>query len=176
MLSSTELGLVSRLEIYPLHPRQIPGFALMTCLETYANLRIFSELLHPNEISELLGLEATDTIPLNPESKYRVRRETNYWGWNSRTVVSSTDNLEHVAAITQRLSGKRALLDQLREKGCEIDICCYWVSSGQGGPLVDRSMLAALSQLDLEIWWDVYFGEESEYAEPVSEADAADGV
>ena len=148
----------------------------MTCLETYANLRIFSDALHPSEISEILGLEATDTIPLNAESKYRVRRETNYWSWNSNTVISSTDNLEHVAAITQRLSGKRAQLDQLRTRGCEIDICCYWVSSGQGGPFVDRSMLTSLSELDLEIWWDVYFGEESEYAPPPADAEGTSGV
>jgi hypothetical protein len=64
-----------------------------------------------------------------------------------------------------RIAGKRAALDELRSLGCEIDVVNYFVSSGQGGPELDTSTIDTLSQLGLSIWWDVYFGEESEYSD-----------
>jgi len=73
--------------------------------------------------------------------------------------------LEHIRAITAILGDKGEQLGQLREAGCEIDVCCYWVSSGQGGPSLEVSDLAALSALGLAIWWDVYFGDPEEYKE-----------
>ena len=116
----------------------------MTCLETYATLRLFSDDVHPDRVTELLGISPTETIPRDPAGKYRVRRENHLWRLESR---------------------KRAALDELRSLGCEIDIVNYFVSSGQGGPELDAPTIDALSQLRLPIWWDIYFGDESEYSD-----------
>ena len=139
---------------------------MTTCLETYATLRIFSESLAPDVIGDVLGVEATVAKPIDPASRYRPRRETNFWGWCSEGSVNSVDNLQHVAAIIDLLDGKAAALEDLRSRGCQIDICCYWVSTGQGGPSMDMATMKALVALGLEIWWDVYFGKEEEYRPP----------
>ena len=137
----------------------------MSCLETFASLRIFSQSLHPDEIGRALGIQATDPRPMEPDSKYRPRREYHYWDWCSKSSVESTDGIEHVRAVLQILQGKEQQLSQLREAGCAIDVCCYWVSSGQGGPFLDVPALTTLAHLGLEIWWDVYFGKDEDYAE-----------
>src|SRR5262245_26511533 len=114
----------------------------MTCIETYATLRIFSRTVGPAAIGASLGIEATELVPLDPASKYRPRRETNYWAWCTRQhVVSKTDNALHIAAILERVRGKESQLRQLRSVGCETDICCYWVSDGQGGPSLDVQVM-----------------------------------
>ena len=142
----------------------------MSCLEVHATLRIFSQSLHPDEINRILGVEATRLRPMEPESKYRSRRENHYWAWSSDSQVHSLDGLEHVRTIIGILHGKEQQLTQLRSAGCEIDVCCYWVSSGQGGPFLDVPALSALEQLGLEIWWDMYFGDPKEYAKTTAGA------
>jgi len=135
----------------------------MTCLETYASLRVFSTSVRPDQITEMLGVEPTLGRPLDPDSKYRHRREHHYWNWESRATEQSTDGLAHINAIIGVLSGKEAALEQLRSSGCDIDVCCYWVSSGQGGPSLQLQTMTELVRLGLPIWWDVYFGNTEEY-------------
>ena len=129
----------------------------MSCLETYATLRIFSQTLDPSEISRILDLDATRSKPLDPASKYRPRRENHFWAWCTRTIVDSKDGLEHVRTVILTLAGKEQELGELRKAGCDIDVCCYWSSSGQGGPFLDVAALTGLARLGLEICWDVYF-------------------
>ncbi len=129
----------------------------MTCIETYATLRIFSATMHPKVIGETLVLDATDTIPIDPSSKYRVRRETNYWCWSTQHRVASTDNAEHLAAILEAFGDKQGQLQALRDSGCETDISCFWVSTGQGGPSIEVATMGELAQLGLPISWDIYF-------------------
>jgi hypothetical protein len=135
----------------------------MACLETFATLRIFSESVSPEEIGRILGILGTKTRPRNPESRYRHQRESHYWAWCSAENLNSTDGLEHVRSVIERVSDKNLQLQQLRALGCELDVCCYWVSDGQGGPMLDVNSLFNLSRLGLEIWWDIYLGEKSEY-------------
>ena len=134
----------------------------MSCLETFATLRVFSESMSPNAIGDTLGLKATDSKPRDAGSPYWPRRDTNTWFWSTQGKVQSNDNLEHVGAVIELFSGKRTELKTLRDAGCKIDISSYYVSSGQGGPELDLSTMKALCELELEIWWDIYFGEENE--------------
>ncbi|MEM7430997.1 MAG: DUF4279 domain-containing protein [Pseudomonadota bacterium] len=134
----------------------------MACTETYATLRIFSTDLHPDKIGEILGIVATHTRPLDPDSKYRPRRENHSWSWETRKKVDSTDNVEHLAAVIECLDGRTVALKQLRDMGCKTDICNYWVSNGQGGPSLDVDMMGTLHGLGLPIWWDIYFESEDE--------------
>ncbi len=147
-----------------------------TCLETYATLRIFSKSVHPDEVSKILGVQATDPRPKQPDSKYRSRRENHFWRWCSSTTLQSLDGLEHIRAITSLLEGKEQQLQQLREAGCEIDVCCFRVSTGQGGPSLDVPTLAALAHLGLEIWWDIYFGDPDEYESAATTSESASGT
>ena len=60
------------------------------------------------------------------------------------------------------LKDKENILANLREKGCSMDIFCYWDSTGQGGPRLDIKKMESLLTLGLEISWDIYFEDESE--------------
>jgi hypothetical protein len=135
----------------------------LSCLETYATLRIFSQSLSPERIETLLGVPATSRLPIDPGSKYLNRQEWNLWRWSTESIVESRDNLKHLHAIIERLDGKAEQLAGLRAKGCQTDIFCYWVSSGQGGPYLDATTSSALAELGLDISWDMYFGDESDY-------------
>lgn len=131
----------------------------MSCIETFATLRIFSKTMSPIVIGEQLGLDATEMLPIDQESRYKPRREANYWGLCTKGQVESKDNLLHIAALINELKNKSSQLERLRESGCQIDICNYWVSTGQGGPYLDAATIEALSSLRLDIWWDIYFSE-----------------
>ena len=128
----------------------------MACTETFAALRIFSEDVHPDEMSSILGVSASRTIPHDPSAKYRVRREMHYWVWQTKNL-DSTDNEQHLAAIIEKFRDRSDALEALRDKGCQTDISNYWVSNGQGGPMLELEMMAALCELGLPIWWDMYF-------------------
>src|SRR5690242_9831123 len=106
----------------------------MSCLETYATLRIFSGSMHPDEIESMLGLTATRKVPRDPTSHYRNRRERNGWFFSTKDSVDSRDNDVHLEAIIALLTPRAEALGRLQSLGCDTDIFCYWVSSGQGGP------------------------------------------
>ncbi|MBB5886012.1 DUF4279 domain-containing protein [Xanthomonas sp. LMG 8992] len=119
----------------------------------------------PQDITQLLGITPRKSRHVDPSSRYRVRRENHYWDWESRAIEASRDGLAHIRAIIKILRNKEAVLDHLRASGCEIDICCYWVTSGQGGPFLDVETLADLGRLQLSIWWDIYYGDPNDYNE-----------
>lgn len=128
-----------------------------TCEETYATLRVFSDQLNPDEIAQLLGLEATDSFARGqPFGPGRVRRNSG-WFLSTRNRVVSRDSRRHLAWLLDSLRLKAAPLKKLRETGAEIDISCYYLSSGQGGPTMSAVQMAELGSLGLDLWWDVYF-------------------
>jgi hypothetical protein len=134
----------------------------MTCVETFATLRIFSKDIEPDIIENRLGLLATKMIPIDPNSRYRPRRESHLWSWTTEGIIDSTDNVEHINAILQLLEGKESLLSELRKDGCATDIFCFWISSGQGGPFLELKTMESLLKFGLEISWDIYFDDENE--------------
>jgi hypothetical protein len=117
--------------------------------------------MSPDDIAEKLGIEATGGYKLDPMSKARPRREYNYWCWSTDFRQDPTDNLSHIQRIIDKFSNKIAELDDLRNSGCKIDVCCYMVTTGQGGPELDLNTMQSLCDLGLNIWWDVYKGDEN---------------
>jgi hypothetical protein len=44
------------------------------------------------------------------------------------------------------------------QEGFKIDITSFWVStSGNGGPTISPYQMRRLADLEIEIWWDIYF-------------------
>ena len=37
------------------------------------------------------------------------------------------------------------------------------VTTGQGGPSLSASQMYRLGQLGIDVWWDVYFGDDADY-------------
>jgi len=130
-----------------------------TCKETFATLRIFSDVVLPGTVSSLLGLQATESFAKG-EMYGKQQRMRTYNAWQLSTLghVVSRDSRRHLDWLLDRLEDRRDSLADLRLKGCEIDVTCYWVSIGQGGPIIGPEQMKRLAELNLEVWWDVYFG------------------
>ena len=134
----------------------------MACTETFATLRIFSEDIHPEEITEILGAAPTGTDPRNLESRYKSQRLSNYWQHSTEKLSDSLDNVEHLDLIVNALKGKDTQLKLLRQRGCKTDVFCYWVSNGQGGPRISVDLMKELVNFGLGIYWDMYFDDEED--------------
>jgi len=129
----------------------------MACIETFATLRVFSKEIHPDEITKTLDVSPTNTSPIDLESKYKKRREFHLWSFSTKDLSKSVSNAEHLELIFKSLEGKSDKLNILREQGCDTDIFCFWVSSGQGGPIADLELMKEAVKLGLPISWDMYF-------------------
>ena len=128
-------------------------------IETHATLRVFSESLSRDRISEVLGVNATGGHEKDPSAKSRSKRESSYWCWTTKGALETADNSAHIDQIINKFQDKEHALRELREQGCETDICSFLVTTGQGGPELELSTMASLNKLGLPIWWDIYFDE-----------------
>ncbi|WP_217351050.1 DUF4279 domain-containing protein [Shewanella sp. Arc9-LZ] len=133
----------------------------MACNLTYATLRISSVEMSPDKITEVIGISPTLIRRIEPDSKYRHRREFNYWAFSTKELSNSTDNKEHIDIILNKLYGKQEQMDSLVKLKCSVDIFCFWNSTGQGGPSMDVNLMRKLVQFGLNISWDMYFDDES---------------
>ncbi len=131
-----------------------------TCAETFSTLRIMSDTLLPDEVTEALGLQPTYCFAKG-ETFGRANRQRKFNGWyhSTKGSVQSKDSRRHIDEILTLLDGKQCALDTLVEKGCEMDIMSYWVSIGHGGPILEPEQMARLARFKIKVWWDVYFDE-----------------
>ncbi|GAA6121152.1 DUF4279 domain-containing protein [Acidovorax sp. FG27] len=128
-----------------------------SCKETYVTFRAFSKTLIADEISNVIKLKPTECFSrgdLFGKSNH-VRTQTG-WLLSSRNMVTSLDSRRHIAWIIERLKEQAVALDFLRGQGVEMDICCYYLSEGQGGPTMSFEHMKELGALCLDIWWDIY--------------------
>ncbi|WP_350433171.1 DUF4279 domain-containing protein [Shewanella sp. H8] len=133
----------------------------MACTLTYATLRIFSSEVSPEQITELIGFNPTKVKSINPDSKYKHERELNSWAYSTKNLSNSTDNVEHLEIIINKLQGKSEVMNNFDQLNCSTDIFCFWDSNGQGGPSMKVDLMSRLVALNLSISWDMYFDEES---------------
>jgi Domain of unknown function (DUF4279) len=134
-----------------------------TCVETYSTLRIFSDDLAPDQITEALAIEPTGAFGKGDlHSKGKLRRKTNGWFYSTKKLNESRDTRRHLDMILNALDGKERQIRELQARGCKTNITSYWVSSGQGGPWLMPDQMLRLGALNIDIWWDVYFSSEDE--------------
>lgn len=129
-----------------------------SCLDTYATLRVFSEKSTAAEIAAALGLSATESFSLgDPIGTNGHARRHSGWLLSTKGSVTSRDGRRHLAWLLERLKNRKDRLESLRETGAELDISCYYLSVGQGGPVMSSEQMSELGQLGLDVWWDIYF-------------------
>lgn len=129
-----------------------------TCLETYATLRIFSDALTPAEVTSFLGISPSESFSKGEPvgSKGHVRRHSG-WLLSSKGKVVSRDTKRHLAWLLDQLKSKKAAIQSIHNSGGDMDISCYYVSVGQGGPTMVAEQMVELGRLGLDVWWDIYF-------------------
>lgn len=130
-----------------------------SCHETFVTLRIYSDILSPEEISNSLQIQPSDTTTKGEVvgTKTKKVREHNGWFLSSEGLIESKDCRRHFDFLADKIIPIKARLKKLENEGCEIDISCFWSSeNGQGGPTLSPKQLKKLSELEIEIWFDIY--------------------
>lgn len=135
----------------------------MTCTETYSTIVIVSGEISPDEIESILEIKGAAKRAIEPDSKYRHRRENGVWRWCSRNVIVTTNNAAHIETVIDKFRSKSQALRQLRDSGCKTELWNYWHSTGQGGPSLRTKTMQELVNLGLDIVWDIYFDDQNEY-------------
>jgi hypothetical protein len=134
-----------------------------TCKSTFATLRIFSDTVSPTDITTKLQLDPTESFKKGDTMGSRGgSRKFNGWFLSSESLINSRDTRRHIDWILAKIKDKATEISSLYADGVEIDISCAWVSTGQGGPVISTPQMSLLSALDIEVWWDVYFDQDSE--------------
>ncbi len=130
-----------------------------TCARTYATLRVFSTRRTPEELSDALGVAASDSYATGePFGRTGQTRQTNAWFLTSDGKVDSLDLSRHIDWILDRISDGSQALPMLIAEGATADLFCYWESkSGHGGPEFSPSQMGRLAAIGLPLAIDVYF-------------------
>lgn len=133
------------------------------CRETYATLRIFpGETSTSAAITNSLGLQPTRIFEKGERlgSRGNVRSQS-AWLLSTEGNVLSRDPRRHLAWLLEQIRGKDNQIQLLRNSGAELDIFCYYLSVGQGGPTMSAEHMAVLGELGLDVGWDIYFESEA---------------
>ncbi len=129
-----------------------------TCLETHSALRIFSDSICPSEMTAMLDLQPTSLFKKGEVfGMAQLARKANGWFYSTKGSVQSRDTRRHIDQVLDALEPRRTGLQALIKLGCKIDICSYWLSAGHGGPSVEHEQMKRLAELEIGVWWDVYF-------------------
>ncbi|MNS07312.1 hypothetical protein D3C72_387520 [compost metagenome] len=137
--------------------------AYPTCKNTFASLRIFSDTVSPTDITTRLKLDPTDFFNKGDAMDSRGgSRRFNGWFLSSENFINSRDTRRHIDWVLAKIKDKTHEISSLYTDGAEIDISCIWISTGQGGPVISPPQMSLLSTLNIEVWWDVYFDQDSE--------------
>src|SRR5688572_20943511 len=91
-----------------------------TCAETYSTLRVFSDQVQPEAVTEALGVEPTGSFRTGEAFGDGRRRKTNGWFYSTEGLSTSRDTSRHLDLLVDALEGKISVLDRLREQGCNI--------------------------------------------------------
>ena len=127
------------------------------CNRTYATLLIYPGEASIESISFTLGLKPTHTS----EAQDLPRKKLRGWFLSTQESINSKDSRRHIDHLIDLILPLIEKLDKLRESGVRIEICCFWESaSGNGGPTMSPTQMKALGELNLELWWDIWFSDD----------------
>lgn len=142
----------------------LPDTEYATCAETYAKLLIYPGNLGVDEVSKMLELEPThkqdkgDRL-INSRGQIRFAKNS-LWMLSSEIDVDSKDLRDHLNWIVEKLDKNKLGKLQL-ENDIKMTVTCVWWSvMGHGGPVLWPKQMKALSELNLECSFDIYFTNE----------------
>lgn len=137
-----------------------------TCSECFVRLMIYTGAINPNEITKLLEVEPTYITLAGDKITNSLgrTREVKNSGWflSSEEIVNSKDLREHIDWIVSKISPFATNLKKIQEiKDIKLTLKCVWFSKfGHSGPVLWPEQMKALSDLDLECSFDIYFAED----------------
>ena len=73
------------------------------------------------------------------------------WSFIAQPPTPSRDAAYHIDWLLRRFTDRADALQSLRERGCRVEIVCFWESrSGNGGPRIDRELIADLADFPFD--------------------------
>ena len=131
-----------------------------TCLETFASVRVWSGDLTVSEVSTILGTSPTWSVAkgdLRSERTSPNRRHYDEHGWSFSTqeLSDSRDCRRHLDILIDRVLSDGAAIQNLKSKGCKVDVVVFY-SYTQGGPTISPVQMTALAKAGVDVWWDLY--------------------
>lgn len=130
-----------------------------TCSKTYVTLRIYSDKINSKKITEYLNIEPTKVFDKKDYSKNDLssKKEFNGWFLSSEGVIDSKDFRRHLDYLLDILLPHKLKIKKIASDSVKIDFCCYWKSKdGHGGPTISSNQFLKLSELEIELWFDIY--------------------
>ncbi len=126
-------------------------------LEIKATLRVFSEDYSLSELSKLLGKPSKGFSNGDKFSSGKKTRDISFWSFET-THVDPRESLDnHLSEIIQYVEGRTEAFSKLKKSNCKIDITCMLDSdNGQGGARLSINSMKCLSELGLDLSFDVY--------------------
>lgn len=129
-----------------------------TCVSAFATLRFYHKMESPKKVTDLLKVEPSETQKVGPcPQRNGVIRRVSGWFLCSKGQVESRDVRRHVDWVLDQIEGSKTGIPLLAEQGWSADVFCYWLGTGQGGPMLDPFQMARLSSLNLSCGFDVYY-------------------
>jgi len=124
--------------------------------ETLARLRVFSDHLLPEEITERIGVQPESTVTkgaFHGGKTIRAKRSE----WQLGSGVSRTESLErHVSALLQKLEPAAARIRLLSESGCEVTFSCVVYASVAPAIFFEPTWISGIAQLGAALDVDLY--------------------
>jgi Domain of unknown function (DUF4279) len=145
-------------------PRRTPyDDVYPTCERTYAELRIYGDILDPDDISCQLKLEPT-SVQRKGEVREGFRgraKTTKVGGWflSSEGRVDSLDLRRHLDWLLTQLSPAAEDVKVIAARP-EVSMhvtCIWWSKYGHGGPTLWPEQMSELARLDLECAFELSF-------------------
>jgi hypothetical protein len=126
-------------------------------------LRIEHDTAEPEALTAALGVTPTYSAKRGqlPAGGKGEPYPWNVWVLSSAYAVVSKDTRAHFQWLLASVGSRGAEMRRLREQGYRVEIHCLWVSKGgYGGPELSPEIMGGLTDLGLDIYFDVAISEQ----------------
>lgn len=139
---------------------------MKVCERTHASLFLYHDSAHPHDVGDALDLLPVEMGVRGERLGYRdgvweESRKTSpstYWKITSENEVASRDSSRHIDWLLYQLEGRDEAWRGLLARGWRAKVAVFWESAyGDGGPTTAPSTMRRLGELEIRLWFDVYF-------------------
>jgi Domain of unknown function (DUF4279) len=132
------------------------------CEITNATFRLMGDLIQPDELTVLLGIQPSFSHAKGDTLESRaglLKHRTGIWALESEDKLETTNLEKHLISLLDKLESVSAIILELITKySLSVDFHCYWVSeTGQGGPLISPETLMRVANLNAYLDFEIHF-------------------
>jgi len=114
------------------------------CVSTCAMLLVSGDNIDAEEFTKLFQLTPTEIAKAGTCSGWRI---------SSAGKLESKSAEQHIDWILHQLEGKREIIENLKGRGCQVDLYCQWQGreGSDLGPYLRSNLLKKVSDLNLNL-------------------------